>query len=71
MFNPDNRRCASCEHYATYLGVCCNTKSQYAAGERDGYHSCDFWQERIEGKFNSEKKEHAEKRTGRGTKKVD
>ena len=52
MFNPDNRRCASCEHYATYPGVCCNTKSQYAAGERDGYHSCDFWEERIEGKFN-------------------
>ena len=50
--NSDDRRCTSCEHYATYLGVCCSTKSPYAADERDGYHSCDFWEKRVEGKFN-------------------
>ena len=62
MFNPDNRRCASCEHYATYPGVCCNTKSPYAADDREGIDSCDFWEERIEGKFGRQNGKSPQKR---------
>lgn len=43
-----NKRCATCDWYEDYQGVCFNGDSEWRADFRDDNDKCEKWEERNE-----------------------